>query len=153
MSKKFTKSLEEKYGLRGKKGRKGELFFKDFYERKGYIVHDKNDSIFLQTAGIDFIIESHGNKYTVDVKCNLKVEEEDLFVVVEIQSNGWLFNKRKTSQYISHVNVDYQILVTYNRKKMQSYIMERYADSNLEIVYVPVTALSFAKVEYLGTVL
>ena len=31
--------------------------------------------------------------------------------------------------------------------------MERYADSNLEIVYVPVTALSFAKVEYLGTVL
>ena len=144
MSKRLTKSLEEKYGAKGKKGRDGELFFKKFYERKGYILYDKNDNVFAQVSGVDFIIKTPDEAYTVDVKCNVKYPSE---IAVEINNNGWLFNPKKISTFISHVSPENGMLLTYRRSRMQKFIEDNYWDARGDVIFVPISELTFAKVE------
>lgn len=144
MSKKFAKTLEEKYGLPGKKGREGETFFKEFYEAKGYKVTDNYDNILLQAAGVDFAIEIGRDLFTVDVKNNLT---SDMQVVVEVKDDGWLFNPRKKSVFISHVNVMLKTVVTYRRHAMQRYINDNYWDYRNKFIYLPVETLPFVKVD------
>lgn len=148
MSKKFKKTLKEKYGAKGDKGRAGELFFYNFYTKKGYYVHDKEDDIPLQTAGVDFIVETVKGGFTVDVKNNLVVDDEDLNIVVEVKPDGWLFNPDKLSEFISHVNPSHGIIVTYRRSKMQNFITENFWDVRSDIIYLPTNMLPFAKIEY-----
>ena len=148
MNKKFKKTLKEKYGLKGEKGRDGELFFSNFYTRKGYIVHDNHDDIKQQTSGVDFVLETQNGVFSVDVKNNLIVSPKETVVVVEVQPSGWLFDPKKISVYISHVNTKNRIIATYRRTKMQQFIDTNYWDYRSSIIYLPITMLPFCKVEY-----
>ena len=148
MSKKFKKTLEEKYGLKGEKGRDGELFFSNFYTRKGYIVHDNYDDINLQTSGVDFVLETQKGVFTVDVKNNLIVNKDNLEVIVEVLPDGWLFDPKKISVFISHVNPTYKVIATYRRIKMQQFLEYNYWDYRSSIMYLPTSMLPFCKVEY-----
>jgi len=144
LSKKFAKTLEEKYGLSGKKGQSGETFFIDFYKAKGYSVIYNDDDIVLQSKGIDVTIVTSQGSYTVDVKNNLTADGR---IVVEIDSDGWLFNPKKKSEYISHVNTLTKKIVTYKRDKMKKYIEYHYWDLRSKFIYLPISELSFVKVE------
>lgn len=148
MSKKFSKTLEEKFGLSGKKGLEGEEFFKLFYESKGYIVTHYDDDVVFQIEGVDFLIDTGKNFYTVDVKNNLTAYNT---IYVECNDKGWLFNPKKKSEYISHVNPTSRIIATYKRIKMQEYIKENFKDYKNDIISFPIRELSFAKIE--GTVI
>lgn len=145
MSKKFKKTLQEKYGADGAKGKEGENFFRAFYEAKGYDVVDNNEDILLQAAGVDFYIKVDDNIYTVDVKNNLTIHDE---VVVEIQPDGWLFNPKKKSMFISHVDAINGKIVTYKRSKMQKFIIDNYWDYRDKFIYLPFYFLPFTKVEF-----
>ena len=145
MSKKFKKTLEEKYGLSGKKGKEGEDFFVQFYEAKGYKVICTDDDIILQSKGIDFYLNTGTGLYTVDVKNNLTLYNT---IYVECNSNGWLYNPNKKSEFISHVNPKSCRIVTYRRIKMQKYLKEKYIEDLLkDIINLPVNELTFAKIE------
>lgn len=148
MSKKFKKTLEEKYGKSGKKGSEGEEFFRRFYEAKGYIVIHNDDDVVLQSRGIDFCIDTGKGLYSVDVKNNLT---EYNTIYVECLPDGWLFNPKKKSEFISHVNPLSQVIVTYRRIKMQMYLQEHFWDYRNDIISFPLSELTFAKVE--GTVI
>lgn len=144
MSKKFKKTLEEKYGLSGKKGSEGEEFFRRFYESKGYIVIHNDDDVVLQSKGIDFCLDTGKGLYTVDVKNNLTAYNT---IYVECDRDGWLFNPKKKSEFISHVNPRSRIIVSYRRTKMQEYFEEYFWDYRNDIISFPISQLSFAKIE------
>lgn len=148
MSKKFKKTLEEKYGIKGEKGRDGELFFSNFYKRKGYTIQDNYDDVNLQTSGVDFVLKTPKGVFTVDVKNNLIVNKDSLEVVVEIIPDGWLFDPKKISNFISHVNTTFKVIATYRRTKMQQFLEYNYWDYRSNIIYLPTSMLPFCKVEY-----
>lgn len=150
MSKKFKKSLQEKYGSKGLKGRVGELFFKDYYTSKGYVVYDKHNDAVLQISGVDFVIDSNHPQgfFTVDVKNNIVVKDNCIQVVVEMNPYGWLFHPKKISDFISHVNPEHGIIVTYRRRKMQHFINSNYWDFRSSIIYLPTNILPFSKIEH-----
>lgn len=144
MSKKFTKTLEEKFGLSGKKGLEGEQFFKQFYESKGYIVTHYDDDVVFQIEGVDFLIDTGKNFYTVDVKNNLTLSNT---IYVECNEDGWLYNPKKKSQFISHVNPSKKIIATYRRSTMQSFLQDFYWDYRGNLINFPLSALPFVKIE------
>ena len=146
MSKKFKKSLEEKYGVSGKKGQEGEDFFRLFYETKGYIVIHNDDDVVLQSKGIDFCIETNKGFFTIDVKNNLT---DDKKIYVECKSDGWLFNPKKKSDFISHVNPSIKTVVTYRRIRMQEYLNKYFKNYEKDIIPIPVNLIPFAKIEEL----
>ena len=148
MSKKFKKTLEEKYGVRGKKGRDGELFFYRHYTNKGYIVYDKEDDVQEQVSGVDFVLVTPKGTYSVDVKNNAVCDEEDISIIIEHKPDGWLFNPKKVSEYITHVSPTCGVIVTYKRKKMQDFVYDNFWDVRSNFIDLPVNMLPFAKVEY-----
>ena len=102
----------------------------------------------LQSKGIDFCIETNKGFFTIDVKNNLT---DDKKIYVECKSDGWLFNPKKKSEFISHVNPLSQVIVTYRRIKMQMYLQEHFWDYRNDIISFPIKELTFAKIE--GTVI
>lgn len=147
MNRKFKKTLEEKYGRDGKKGYLGEVFFINYYQNKGYKIIHNDDDILLQSQGTDVIIENNNKQYTIDIKNNLT---DDGYIVVEISTGGWLFNSKKKSNFISHVNHITKKIVTYRRNIMKKYINHNFKHSVKEFIYLPVSELSFTKIE-IGT--
>jgi hypothetical protein len=144
LSKKFNKTLEEKYGLSGKKGEAGETFFKEFYEAKGYIVTHYDDDAVYQIKGIDFVLDTGDNLYTVDVKNNLTTSRT---IYVECQSKGWLFNPKKKSEFISHVNPEMGLVVSYRRTTMKNFLKKQFHDYQEEVICLPISMLPFVKIE------
>jgi len=146
LSKKFKKTLEEKYGASGRKGQEGEDFFRLFYEAKGYIVIHNDDDVVLQTKGIDFCIETDKGFFTVDVKNNLTNCKK---IYVECKPDGWLFSVKKKSDFISHVNPTIKTIVTYRRIRMQEYLNKYFKGYEKDIISIPVGCIPFAKIEEL----
>lgn len=144
MSKKFNKTLEEKYGLSGKKGEAGETFFREFFEAKGYIVTHYVDDAVFQIKGIDFVLDTGRGLYTVDVKNNLT---EYNTIYVECLPDGWLFNPKKKSEFISHVNTEIGLVVSYRRTTMQNYLRKQFHDYQDEVICLPISMLPFVKIE------
>lgn len=150
LTKRWTKTLKEAFGATGEKGTAGELFFCDFYRKKGYkVVHYESERR-EQLKGIDVLIEKDNTQYTFDVKANLR---NDRSFAVEHKPRGWLFNKNYTSDYICHVNPRTGVLVSYPRKKMQECIAHMLKEhpnltfSNNDYVYI--SHVSFGKWETL----
>jgi Holliday junction resolvase-like predicted endonuclease len=152
LTKRWTKTLKEAFGATGERGLAGELFFCDFYRKKGLKVTHFESERREQLKGIDVIIEKDNVKYTIDVKANLR---DDGSFAVEHKRNGWLFSKRGVSDYISHVNPRKGIIVTYARERMQRYITEMLEEqpswerSKNDYLYIfPEDVIRFAKWEY-----
>ena len=120
------------FGYNGYKGMKGEHWYADYYASKGYNVELFEETRKKQVAGIDVILSKEdGVDLTVDVKNNLK---KDNSFYVEVLQKGWLFNPKKKSDYISHVNPTTGVIGTYTRQQMQNYILEHYVNYEGEII-------------------
>lgn len=112
----WTKTTEEAFGQLGKHGREAELFVKQCIEQLGWTCVDCEQDRALQIAGIDLIVNG---KYTVDVKANLN---DNGTYFVEATQTGWLFDHKKTSNIIIHVNVEKRQMYMYNREQMKQWI-------------------------------
>lgn len=148
LTKRWTKTLKEAFGATGERGTAGELFFCEFYRKKGLkVIHHESERD-IQLKGIDVVIEKDNVQYTYDVKANLR---DNNSFAVEHKPDGWLFNSKKTSEFISHVNTRKGVIVTYSRKKMQefvSYLLKENPDllfSNKDYIYI--SHISFGKWE------
>lgn len=119
LTNKWTSTTEEAYGPRGKRGRDGETFVRQYLESMGLEVIDNESDVKTQLAGQDLIFTVNGTEHSVDVKSNLT--DRNTFYV-EIQPNGWLFDPRKISNLICHVNPRKGIMFWYTREKMQEHI-------------------------------
>lgn len=142
--KKFTKTLVEKFGERGKIAEEGEKFFCDFYTSKGWIATRFEDDVYEQVIGCDVILRKGNECYSIDVKNNLKNENE---LIVECLPDGWLFNPIKKSMFISHVNPKLKQIISYRRERMKDYIISCCWDFRNEIIRLDPSKLSFVKWE------
>lgn len=117
----WTNTLEEAFGKQGKRGRDGELFLKQVIESWGWEVIDNEEDKDLQVSGKDLLIKSPSwvNYYSVDVKANL--DNYGSFYV-DLSEKGWLFNSKKKSDRIWHVNPTTGWMCWYGRKEMQNYM-------------------------------
>jgi hypothetical protein len=121
----WTNTLEEAFGTSGKRGREGELFLKQVIESWGWEVIDNEEDKDLQVSGKDLLIKNPNwaNFYSVDVKNNL--DNYGSFYV-DLSEKGWLFNPKKKSDRIWHVNTTTGWMSWYGRKEMQEYARTKY---------------------------
>ena len=103
----WTKTTEEAYGMSGMKGRLGEVLFYKILVENNHLARDFEEEKQPQVEGID--IETNG--HTIDVKSNLI---EGMFFI-EVNATGWLFNPRKISELIVHLDVASREVVWYKR--------------------------------------
>lgn len=115
----WTETAAEAFGDTGKRGRDGELFVKGYLESLGFNVIDNEGDYETQVSGQDLIFTINDKHHSVDVKSNLT--DNNVFYV-EIEPTGWLFNSRKTSNLICHVNPRKGNMFWYSRANMKSYI-------------------------------
>ena len=122
---KWTDTLEEAFGASGARGREGELFLKKVIEGWGWEVIDNEEDKELQISGKDLMIKNPkwASFYSVDVKNNL--DDRGSFYV-DLSEKGWLFNPKKTSDRIWHVNPQTGWMCWYGRKEMQEYMKKKY---------------------------
>lgn len=120
---KFDKSLEEKYGQSGVIGHNGEQFVANVLRSWKWDVFLTEDDITDQSSGVDIKFKSPkwSNPYTADIKSNM---DDFGSFYIETDSQGWLFNNRKTSDRIWHCNPDTGWMAWYNRVDMQNYIKD-----------------------------
>ena len=130
---KWTKTAEEAHGTKGAKGKEGEIFFVNTYKSLGWDTIHHESSIREQVGGIDVTLKKEDKIITVDVKNNLTKYDE---IVIEVQHDGWLFNPKKKSDFISHVNPTTKKIASYRRTKMQDYINEHFWDYRNDIMYL-----------------
>lgn len=110
---KWTVSTELAFGLTGKRGREGELYFAKTLETANIPFEEFEDNILMQTQGIDFKVYN----ITIDVKSNLR---SDGSFFIEKYINGWLHCDKKTNDIIVHLNPHVEGCVWYNREEMKS---------------------------------
>lgn len=115
LTKYWTQTTEEAYGMSGMKGRYGEVLFFQMLERENISAKDYEDQRAKQLAGVDI----EAGKYTIDVKANL----EDGVFFIEVDPKGWLFNPKKISDVIVHIDVATQSVVWYMRNVAKSKII------------------------------
>ena len=117
----WTTTTEEAYGRTGRQGRSGELWLAEFLRRQNYKVEDRESSKEDQMRGIDLIISGNllTRPYTIDVKTNL---QNNGSFFIETNNTGWLYNPKKVSDCIWHVNSVTGEMVWYSRKKMKNAI-------------------------------
>lgn len=122
---KWTDTLEEAFGASGARGREGELFLKKVIEGWGWEVIDNEEDKELQISGKDLMIKNPkwASFYSVDVKNNL--DDRGSFYV-DLSEKGWLFNPKKTSDRIWHVNPQTGWMCWYGRKEMQEYMKKEH---------------------------
>ena len=117
LTKRWTKTAGEAYGLTGFKGRQGELMVAHILEEQSIPFQDFEEDKHQQVSGVDLQASTH----SLDVKSNLNNSR----FFIEVSSNGWLFNPNKTSDIIIHVDVKTQECVWYTRKAAQASIRPR----------------------------
>lgn len=138
MSKRLTKcwvnSVQHAYGLNGKKGRAGETFFIKAFKKKGWKAIDHYKNRKKQLSGVDVTLIKNDISLTVDVKANMKLNKS---IVIEVQTDGWLFNTKKVSDTICHINKELKMAAIYPRSFMQNYILEKkYNKTSEKIIYL-----------------
>lgn len=125
LTKRWTATTEEAFGPRGKKGREAELFLlKVLSEQFKWEVRDSEENFSDQIRGVDITFRSPNwaNWYTADVKGNLQNTGR---FYVDTDEDGWLFNSKKVSNRIWHVNPSTGWMVWYDREKMKQYIKSK----------------------------
>ena len=158
----WTKTLAEAYPITGKKGDDGEKWLvKTLIENGHKVKHFPSDED-KQNAGVDVIVDNITVDVKCNVKSenieicgvmmqeyyDLSDEKKDLSnkgffggadghwqhsFIVDIKSWGWLFNSKKTSKVIWHVNPENGYTWWYKRKEMQKYIRDMTKWSNLNL--------------------
>lgn len=108
LTKYWTNTAEEAYGMSGMKGRYGELLFIQMLGKRQIHATDCESSRSKQLAGIDVEV----GKHTIDVKSNLENHQ----FYIEVGPLGWLFNPQKTSDIIVHIDVATLDIVWYLRE-------------------------------------
>ena len=141
----WFKNAAGRHGQKGAKGDAGELFFVEACRSKGWtVIHHGEDRTKL-LAGFDVeILRADGVLDGIDVKSNLKADNS---FAVEINDKGWLFNPRKKSSVICHVNIDTQMLARYRRNAMQNYIRKGLETGALKAVEYNNNNLIWIKLE------
>lgn len=122
LTKRWTKTTEEAFGPRGKQGRDAELFLmKVLSEQFKWEVCDQEAQREDQISGVDvaFKAPTWSNWYTADVKGN--IQENGRFYV-DTDVDGWLFDSRKISHRIWHVNPKTGWMVWYDRNDMKEHV-------------------------------
>jgi len=118
----WTPTAAEAFGVSGLKGDRGEQFMCEVYDDWGWEYEQHPASFQHQVGGVDFSFRkpTWSNFYTCDVKANV-----DPFgnFFVETDDAGWLFNPKKRSDRIWHVNPDTGWMAWYGRADMKHYIM------------------------------
>lgn len=118
----WTPDNEGAFGKSGKRGDDGETFVTNVINSwSGWeCINHRSDRSF-QLAGIDIIFKKDTWKrsFSADVKNN--IDRSGAFCV-EIGGMGWLFNPRKTSDRIWHVNTDTGLMAWYDRRDMQTFV-------------------------------
>lgn len=112
LTSKWTATAAEAYGISGDRGRQGEVLVCSILERNGFEVQDFEEQYKEQVAGVDILVNGH----TIDVKCNLHNKQ----FWIETGYEGWLFNSRKTSDIILHVDLDTEDVVWYTRESAKT---------------------------------
>lgn len=117
----WTKTAEGAFGATGARGLIGEKLVTQALRDMGCEVELYEDDYQMQVAGIDVEVRTCDGVfvYNADVKANMKSTGA---FCVEIDSNGWLFNPKKTSQKIIHVNPTTGWMAIYDRKDMQEFV-------------------------------
>lgn len=135
LTKHWTSTTEEAFGSRGSKGRIGELFALAVWSYWGYETWDLGEQRSEQIAGHDILIQKAGwmKPYSMDVKNNMDTEGG---FFVELSDRGWLFNSKKTSHRICHVNPNMCTICWYDRYQMQNALMNRMTSFQDSILYL-----------------
>jgi len=119
LTRRWTKTAGEAFGQSGFKGRQGELLVASILEEQSIPFQDFEEEKHQQVSGVDLQVGTH----SLDVKSNLN---GGVFFI-EVNSNGWLFNPKKTSDIIIHVDVKTSECIWYTRKAAQASIRRDYA--------------------------
>lgn len=107
LTNKWTRTAAEAFGGSGERGRSAELFVLGVLRNNGIKADDYEEDYAMQVAGIDII----ANNISIDVKGNLYKG----YFWIETGSSGWLFNEKKTSDIIVHVDQNTKEIVWYYR--------------------------------------
>lgn len=126
----WFKTVEERHGQAGAKGRIGEEFVIEFLKKDGHLVIDHESEQSKQMSGIDLTSIKNGTTQTIDVKTNLN--NKDHFAI-EIGRKGWLFSGK--SDIIVHTNPENKKIVQYKRADMIAYLKERGFPSTVNQLY------------------
>ncbi len=118
---KWMKDAEGAFGASGAKGDQGEEFLCEVFDAWGWEYEAHPSSFDHQIKGIDISFRelSSSNFKTADVKSNLGKYGS---FIVETNDDGWLFNEKKTSDRLWHVNPATGWMAWYNRDDMKMYI-------------------------------
>lgn len=131
LTSKWTERAADAFGKSGAKGDRGEDFLAEVFQSWGWEYEQHPSSFSHQIGGVDisFKAPNWANWYTADVKANL--DQYGSFYV-ETDKNGWLFNPKKVSHRIWHVNSDNGWMCWYDRKEMRQHIIRNgLSDSGL----------------------
>jgi len=133
---KWMKDAEGAFGASGAKGDQGEEFLCEVFDAWGWEYETHPSSFDHQIKGIDisFRKPSWSSFYTADVKSNLNQYGSFL---VDTNDDGWLFNEKKTSDRLWHVNPASGWMAWYNRDDMKMYI-ESEGKRNTGLFPIPV---------------
>ena len=134
LTQEWTPTLEGAFGDKGRIARDAELFVKEAVESWGWEVKDNESDYADQVAGRDLLIKkpTWSNFYSIDVKANMN--EFGVFMV-DSNEGGWLFNPKKKSDRIWHVNPTTGWMAWYGRNEMKQYIInESLFNTNLVII-------------------
>ena len=125
----WTPTTEEAFGVRGRKGREGELFVKKAIQSWGWLVTDNESDIESQVTGCDLWIQkpTWSKAYSVDVKANL-----DRFGSFWIYPDEWMDSKKQNDRFW-HVNVKTGWMAWYSRQDVQRYIKQMYKTEPFQI--------------------
>lgn len=121
LTQKWTQTAEQAFGASGAKGDRGEQFMCEVYGSWGWEFEHHPSSFSHQVGGVDFSFRKPGwaNFYTADIKSNL--DQYGNFYV-ETDDSGWLFNPKKVSDRVWHVNPDTGWMAWYGRDEMKQFI-------------------------------
>lgn len=125
----WTKTTAEAFGDNEKVrlGRAGELaVLHEVSSWEGWEVLDHEQDYNLQLQGVDISIKkpTWQRFYTVDVKTGGSYLDSYGTIAVDVTEDGWLFNSKKTSDRIWHVNLNTGWMAWYDRKDMIKHIRE-----------------------------
>lgn len=121
----WTKTSEQAFGESGRVGDLGEHRLVQIIRHIGFRVEHYTDNRTKQNQGIDIEAFDGDHPLTIDAKTNLKYNQymRDFVFYVECERDGWLFNPKKKSNMFIHFSLDNELMVLYNRKDMQDYVM------------------------------
>ena len=133
----WGKSSEEAFGNAGKVGDDTELKVVSYFTNLGYKVTHYPSQQEKQISGVDMVVHGSKKDMLIDVKGNVNIEENNRGAfIIEVEEDGWLFNSKKVSDILIHVNhtTNIEILIQYNRLPMMEYIINNKSNIKTKII-------------------